>query len=156
MGLDMYLNAKRYVSPYFNKDDGAKQKAIAELFPELSGRPGKFGDPSPVKEITIEAGYWRKANAIHDWFVRKVQGGEDECRPHYVGREQLEELRDSCQKVLDNREQAAELLPTASGFFFGGTNYDEYYFESLEHTIKVIDDALTLPDSWDFEYRSSW
>lgn len=153
MGLDMYLNARRH---FWRDGDDRKKKAIAGLFPELANRKGRWDAGSPVSSIGIDVGYWRKANAIHDWFVREVQGGEDKCRPHHVGREQLEELRDTCQKVLDNREQAAELLPTASGFFFGGTDYDEYYFESLEHTIKIIDDALTLPDSWDFEYQSSW
>ena len=156
MGLDMYLTGKRYLSKYFNEGDEAVAEAIAEKFPELKGKAGRFGDASCVKEIQIEAGYWRKANAIHDWFVKNVQGGEDECRPHYVGREQLEELKALCQEVLDNRERAAELLPTASGFFFGNTDYDEWYFQDIETTIQIIDDCLALPASWEFEYRSSW
>ncbi|MFM9151299.1 MAG: hypothetical protein ACKOPU_03370 [Candidatus Planktophila sp.] len=156
MGLDMYLTGKRYLSKYFNEGDEAVAEAIAEKFPELKGKGGRFGDASCVKEVQIEAGYWRKANAIHDWFVKNVQGGEDECRPHYVAREQLEELKELCQEVLANRERAAELLPTASGFFFGGTDYDEWYFQDIESTIQIIDDCLALPASWEFEYRSSW
>ena len=156
MGLDMYLTGKRYLSKYFNKGDEAVAEAIAEKFPELKGRAGRFGDASCVKEIQIEAGYWRKANAIHDWFVKNVQGGEDECRPHYVSREQLEELKALCQEVLANRKRAAELLPTAQGFFFGNTDYDEWYFQDIETTIQIIDDCLALPASWEFEYRSSW
>ena len=156
MGLDMYLNGKRYLSKYFNKGDEAVAEAIAERFPELKGRAGRFGDTSCVKEIQIEAGYWRKANAIHKWFVDNVQGGEDECKPHYVSREQLIELKELCERVIAFRHLAVELLPTASGFFFGGTDYDEYYFQDLEQTVKIIDDCLALPESWEFEYRSSW
>lgn len=156
MGLDMYLNGKRYLSKYFNAGDEAVAEAIAERFPELKGRAGRFGDTSCVKEIQIEAGYWRKANAIHKWFVDNVQGGEDECKPHYVSREQLKELKELCERVIAFRHLAVELLPTASGFFFGGTDYDEYYFQDLEQTVKIIDDCLALPESWDFEYRSSW
>ena len=156
MGLDMYLRGKRYISKHFDEKDGDRAKAIQELFPELQGKNGRWGDDSPIKEVEIEAGYWRKANAIHKWFVDNVQGGEDECRPHYVAREQLQELRDTCQRVLDFRHLANEQLPTADGFFFGGTDYDEWYYKDLEDTIKIIDDCLSLPTSWDFEYCSSW
>ena len=156
MGLDMYLTGKRYISKHFNEGDTERAEAIQKLFPELEGKAGRWGDSSPVKQVEIEAGYWRKANQIHDWFVKNVQGGEDECRPHYVSREQLQELRAVCEQVLANRSKAAELLPTASGFFFGGTDYDDWYFQDIEATIRIIDDALSLPTSWEFEYCSSW
>ena len=53
---------------------------------------------------------------------------------------------------------AKELLPTASGFFFGGTDYDEYYVDSIANTISIINDVLY---NTDFEteaiyYISSW
>ena len=126
MGLDMYLSGKRYMSTVFKKEDGEKQEAIQKLFPELEGMTGRWGDASPVKEVSIDVGYWRKANAIHDWFVRECQGGVDECQPSYVGREQLVELKEACEQVLADRSKAKELLPTASGFFFGSTDYDEW------------------------------
>ena len=50
-----------------------------------------------------------------------------------------------------------ELLPTTSGFFFGDTNYSEYYFDDLKYTVEQIDKLLTDQyKSWDFEYHSSW
>jgi hypothetical protein len=85
-----------------------------------------------------------------------VQEGKDECQEAYVSREQLTELREVCQKILDNNELANQLLPTASGFFFGGTEYDQWYFNDIEETIKIIDNALAMPVQWDFNYRSSW
>ena len=156
MGLDMYLTGKRYISKHFNEGDTERAEAIQKLFPELAGKGGRWGDASCVKEVQIEAGYWRKANQIHQWFVDNVQGGEDECRPHYVSREDLQTLKETCEAVLADRSKASELLPTASGFFFGGTDYDDWYFQDLEATIKIIDDCLSLPNSWEFEYRSSW
>lgn len=59
-------------------------------------------------------------------------------------------------KVLSDARLAEELLPTTSGFFFGGTAYDEWYWRDLERTVEIIDKALVLPDDWDFEYQSSW
>ena len=144
----MYLKGKRYLSSYLKEGDDEIAAKIAELFPEINGRE--------VKEIMIEAGYWRKANAIHRWFVDNCQEGEDNCQPSWVSREQLEELRALCQEILADRAKAAELLPPQSGFFFGDTNIDDFYFSHLEQTVSIIDEALTLPDSWEFEYRSSW
>ena len=155
MGLDMYLVGKRYLSG-FNEADKKVAEAVGEMFSELKNIPGRFGTASPVKQIEVEVGYWRKANAVHDWFVKNVQDGEDDCKSYYVSREKLEELRSLCQRVLDDREQARELLPTTQGFFFGSTEYDEWYFKDIESTIRIVDSALELPDSWDLEYHSSW
>ena len=162
MGLDMYLTAKRYMSDWVDAGDAEKQTAIQMLFPELSGLQGHFGDGSPVKEVRIEAGYWRKANAIHDWFVKNVQNGEDECQPHYVSREDLAELKTLCERAIAARgrdfeeETSEDILPTASGFFFGGTEYNDWYYDNLADTIMIVDRCLALPDAWEFEYYSSW
>jgi hypothetical protein len=50
---------------------------------------------------------------------------------------------------------ASELLPSQSGFFFGNTEYDEYYFGDLIQTIEIIEDCLSDDDA-EFEYHSSW
>jgi len=59
-------------------------------------------------------------------------------------------------KIVKNTDTAQTLLPTTSGFFFGGTEYDEYYIEELKETIKIIDKCLKLPEEWEFCYCSSW
>ena len=150
MGLDMYLTAKRHISQY-QEEDKALGTELMRHFPELAA------DQS-VQEVTVRVGYWRKANHIHKWFVDNVQDGEDNCASYYVGREALNELRRRCQQVLDFRHLAVDNLPTAQGFFFGNTDYDEYYFSSIEQTVKIIDRALLLQETenWDIEYSSSW
>ena len=143
MGLDMYLNAKRYV---WNSDEELAT-ALGKVFPEFANKR--------VQQIVCQAIYWRKANAIHKWFVDNVQGGEDKCRPHWVSRKQLEELRDLVLEVLKTKD--ASLLPPTSGFFFGSTEVDEYYWSELERTAKEIDVVLNeYDDNWEFEYHSSW
>jgi hypothetical protein len=147
MGLDMYLNAKRYL--WRNEDELVNK--LTENFPEL-------GD-AKVKEVVAEYGYWRKANAIHKWFVDNVQEGVDDCGNYEVDKEQLAQLLAVVEEVLANRELADELLPTASGFFFGETKYDEYYFQDLEYTRDIIKRLVDAGDSfkgWYFEYHSSW
>ena len=148
----MYLIAKRYVSNYLDEQDAERADIIKSVFPELAD----FDNDDLVKEVTVRVGYWRKANAIHKWFVDNVQDGVDECQYSYVSRDKLLELKSACEAVHSNCTKAPEILPTQDGFFFGDTSYDEWYFQDIEQTIKIIDAALKLPNSWDFEYHASW
>jgi len=139
--------------------------------------------------IEQEVASWRKANAIHKWFVDNVQDGEDDCGIYEVTKGQLEELLDICKKVKEasqmekgyvhngdryangmwcpnyeageyiiDTEVAEELLPTQGGFFFGSTDYDQWYMQDIEYTIEILTKVL---QETDFEthmiaYGSSW
>lgn len=154
MGLDMYLDARRYISNYTHDPEG--QKLAAAVFAALGVKdPNAYANTG----ITVElrAGYWRKANSVHQWFVNNVQDGEDDCKDYYVTREQLQALALQCQRIIDKVDGPDELPPT-DGFFFGSTEVDEYYFEDLEQTVEIIDKALANPDfeKADFYYHSSW
>lgn len=59
-------------------------------------------------------------------------------------------------QIYKDVEEIKELLPTRGGFFFGGTEYDEWYKKDVEKTIEIINKCLTLPQEWGFEYTSSW
>jgi hypothetical protein len=150
MGLDMYLHAKRYVSQFVEAD-----KALAEVI-KAERVPG-LGDMR-LKYLTCEALYWRKANAIHAWFVRTVQDNEDDCGEYSVDREQLADLMKTCFDVVEDPTRANELLPPSDGFFFGSTEVDQGYLDELKWTAEQIEMLLVNPDlmEWDFTYQSSW
>ena len=150
MGLDMYLTAKLSISKYDEKFLKQAEK-VRKIFPEMYK-----SDNLDTVEVIFEVGYWRKANHIHRWFVENCQDGEDECQVGYVSRDKLKELLKLCKKVLKNKKKAKGLLPTQEGFFFGGEEYDKYYFIEIEETIRIIDKCLKLPEGWSFEYQSSW
>jgi hypothetical protein len=151
MGLDMYLSAEKYI---WSDENGDIQQAINDAGIDTKGMR--------VKGITVDAMYWRKANAIHSWFVNVIQDGEDDCRPYNVEVEQLKELVDLCKDVLahrDNPEYAKEHLSPMAGFFFGDTDIDEFYYEDLQDTIDGLEKFINDDEfvrSWDFTYRSSW
>lgn len=133
-----------------------------------------------------EVGYWRKANAIHGWFVENVQDGVDECQLSDVPRQKLEELLETCKRVMEetrveegevqngtvfengvatpimekgfvvvNPEVCEELLPARGGFFFGSTDYNEYYMEDVKRTIEILEKALSVPGD-EYAYQASW
>lgn len=111
------------------------------------------------KMIMQQVADWRKANAIHEWFVENIQDGEDDCRYHReVTESDLEKLLETCKAVLKDIGKAEELLPTQSGFFFGSTDYDQWYFDDIKYTIEQIEQVLkeTDFDIYAIYYCSSW
>jgi hypothetical protein len=148
MGLDMYLSARRNL--YKRGDEEIVSVIKAE---QIKG----MGDMEP-KAILCSAMYWRKANAIHKWFVDNVQNGDDDCGEYEVYSGQLRELESLCLKVLAERGKATELLPPCEGFFYGSKEIDDYYWEYLQETADRIANLLSVEgaDQWDFIYSSSW
>ena len=151
MGLDMYLTAKKYLSDYTPAEKDVKDQ-ISEINHPI------FKTGMKVKEISFEAMYWRKANAIHKWFVDKCQDGVDECQETYVDVARLKELVDTCKIVLADKKKANTLLPPQSGFFFGSTDIDQYYLDDLQDTVDRLGDLLNMPnvEQFSFYYQSSW
>ena len=183
MGLDMYFIKKRYIGGNYQH-----RNITGNIDIKKDGKQIPI-DLSKISYIEEEAGYWRKANAIHKWFVDNVQDGEDDCKEYWVSKNKIEELLNLCKEVkqkailkdgeiqngmrvengewkpimekgkyIENAEEIEQLLPTQDGFFFGGTNYDEYYIQDIEDTIKILEEALKDSEDYevDFYYRSSW
>ena len=176
----MYLYRRRYVQDWDHAHDDARTKVTLTI----GGKPVELMNPVYIIE---QVGYWRKANAIHSWFVENVQGGVDDCGTYDVEREHLVRLRDLCQEVINAAEMvdanvhvgtrytpdggvqdllergtvikdpafAHDHLPSTSGFFFGSTEYDQFYVENLKNTITICNAALEDSSS-DCEYHSSW
>ena len=215
MGLDQYLYAQRRLEKGFNVPERmlrqlgyedecyimrercegaivAKASGLSGVIP--SGEDDSFylvrdGDALAAR---FTVGYWRKANQVHGWFVRKAMSGVDECQLASIDRSMLIELRDICKTVISGVETvegdvrvgtvmtkspdgeiqthhryesgrvvtnvalAQRLLPTQSGFFFGGTDYDQFYLSDLDTTVVILDLALKAPDDTQFFYRASW
>lgn len=165
MGLDMYLYVDRYV-PGWRQDSDAQRDEYERLI-SMFGMKNLVTDHAPSATVRFTVAYWRKANAIHGWFVREVQGGVDECQLSDVSQEELKELRTICLDVLLTKEKygekigadrGMELLPPVEGFFFGVYDINRWYWENLEETVTQLDRALSLPNDWmwNFHYRSSW
>lgn len=105
-----------------------------------------------------EIASWRKANAIHKWFVDNVQDGVDDCGQYKVTKEHLIQLHNTCNNVLADPNLAEQLLPTQGGFFFGETNYGMNYTSDLEYTTREINHILEYKSYCldDLYYCSSW
>ena len=153
MGLDMYLRLRK-----------AHHAANDEWFTSYDNA---WGSKWKLSESTYTVCEWRKANAIHKWFVDHVQDGEDDCGRYPVSVDKLKDLRAACREAMTlydegNIEDAAMFMPTQEGFFFGSTDYDDYYREDLQRTFDACHNLIRTLESphrkdWiSVEYESSW
>lgn len=161
MGLDMYLEARKYVGGYSHRPIDEQNEYEEVLNSVGLSRTDLTAEASPFANVSVNVAYWRKANQIHAWFIKNyAKDGVDDCSPVHLGEiGRLRELRDLCQQVLDDHSKAEELLPVGEGFFFGSYEYNEYYFADLENTIEQLDKLLSNPkfaEGWDFIYQASW
>ena len=145
MGLDMYLSKKTYVKNWAHKEDKHRVVVTTNDQTRLDIKPER------VTDVVEEVMYWRKVNAVHAWFVENVQDGIDECQESSVTIEQLDKLATICEKVV--RDKNPELLPSQGGFFFGSTEYDEYYYQEIEDTAKVLREEIKNNQE---DYQASW
>ncbi len=146
MGLDMYLRKEVHLRNY--------GPSIFNITVEKDGEP-YLEDGVKVLSIITSVAQWRKANAIHKFFIDKRI---DDCRSFIVPVDSVVVLRHYCRRILADPSLAVELLPTKNGFFFGSTEYDESYFNILEETMMILDKSLLSfdPDYDEYIYEASW
>ena len=88
---EMLLYRKRYVPDVVHENDKYSVKME---------KNGKSVYLENVLYVVEELMYWENASAIHDFFIEQCGMGEDDCRPLYVGEEDLLELKRRVDKVL--------------------------------------------------------
>lgn len=97
MGLDMYLRKRTYVKNWSHQAKNERHQITVKK----GGKKHPHIIPDRIEEIVEDVGYWRKANAIHQWFVQNVQEGKDDCKEYEVSKNQLQELLNLCNRVLE-------------------------------------------------------
>jgi len=166
MGLDMYLEKEIYLGGYYTNH------TILPFTNKYNNNIIQIDlNDKTIHKIVFEVLYWRKANAIHKWFVDNVQNGTDDCSRYWVDKEKLEQLLNVCKQVLEiyennnlspeeKEEKISSLLPTQKGFFFGTYDYDDWYITDIKETIAVLEEEIKSSDfknnEYSYYYQSSW
>lgn len=97
----------------------------------------------------VQIGYWRKANAIHGWFVRECADGVDECQEITVTREQLAQLRTDCNNELANRDNAVPTDESARVIVNppnSGQELMDFIMENMKEQENLIGTTMTSGD----------
>ena len=164
MGLDMYLYVKveEYVTEDYKSPKGTRLNCKYPV--DFNYVHDIIAYPSVSRVTSYKVGYWRKANAIHRWFVDNIGNGVDDCKPLHVSLGDLKALLAKCKKVLLEPYNAPEILPTQDGFFFGPTDYDALYFKDIDKTIAILTPLIATIERlqqerknyYEIEYEASW
>lgn len=88
--------------------------------------------------------YFRKVNFLFKYF--EDRGKMVDQYYAFVEPEDVEDIIYKCEQVLKDKDQqkAHELLPTQNGFFFGSTDYDEWYFSDVKDCLRQMKQYLKL------------
>lgn len=181
MGLDMYLYEDEYVSEYSNKE---RYAAVCEALGRtdesisISYTVGYWRKANQIHQWFVQnvqdgvdecqKSYVSKdkLKELYDACKQVVDGATtEEGNVHTgwsVGAEGKTDHYAVGQVLTDEAVQLAEkVLPTASGFFFGGTGYDEWYLQDLKDTMAILEkvrneDGTFGRPGMSYYYRSSW
>lgn len=171
-----YLKEKRPVAGWTRGNDD-EYRAFSRYDAER-GVPDETNYPEDIKNLAeyiyndnfkssyisedgmrqYQIGYFRKFNALHSYIVDNLADGVDECQEIEITKDNLYTLLDTLVRVDNNKDLADSELPTADGFFFGNTNYDEWYFSDVKDAIEMCELFLTKIDfdKYKLIYRASW
>ena len=207
MGLDMYFKKIKKVKNKsvielleiqhkinYSENESEKEKLI-KLYNDFLEKNYYEWLEKDYYSFDTEIGYLRKANAIHNFIVKKYNNGVDNCEPILLDKEKIEEMFEIVKKliyecklingklengytykkndngklvkeynyengyILDQKSKklASELLPTRDGFFFGSTEYNEWYFEYLLDFRDILKKLYYVDtEKYDIYYIASW
>lgn len=80
--------------------------------------------------------YFRKVNFLFKYY--EDRGKMYDQYYAFTDASDIDDIIDRCEQVLKDHNLANELLPTQSGFFFGGTDYDDWYFSDVKDCLKQM------------------
>ncbi len=125
--------------------------------------PGEEDFFGKAKEIA----YWRKANQIFGYLEKKVALGNnlENCKTYEVTPSMFLEFYDDLVQARLSRDTS--LFPTTEGFFFGSTEVDKYYWDTLLDSIDMLAEEVKIIkeyidndnlDNYDkrYYYYASW
>lgn len=110
--------------------------------------------------------YWRKFNALHHYIAKNYGDLEnDNCVDIHLEISDIEDILEILKKVQDtmktttktrldsrgneykeevitNPKAVEKIFPTADGFFWGSTDYDDYYIDEVNRTVDVLEQVV--------------
>lgn len=92
--------------------------------------------------------YWlRKVNSLQGYFENKYQ--TQNVVEHRFDLEDVQELIELTQKILEHpndTDYINSVLPPTSGFFYGSTEIDEYFFEDMKDINEIMTEIKNTPN----------
>ncbi len=184
MGLDMYLNKKTYVGNEYakvlkrelveikpnEKHEEAIKKIKTDRIAEIVERVGYWRKANHIHSWFVENVQEGRDECQESYVgVEKLEELLKLCKKVIKGSKLVKGKVTNGYRILSGGKEepiledgqyikdpsvAKKLLPCTKGFFFGGTEYDQYYYEQMEETIKILEEAIK--EDGEYYYQASW
>lgn len=152
MGLDMYLQARKFVRTQY-VGTGEEFRALPKE---------KMDDVFEISHMTSDVLQWRKNHWVHGFIIENfTDDGEDNCEEIPLDCEKLEELAKTLEAWADN----PQYLDATEGFFFGTSDEEwrDMCRERIPGDVASIRKAIQWLENEDFDkewrevyYQASW
>lgn len=128
MGLDIrFEKAKRHrveeTEERLNEIEKELHNANNLSVKEFNSLQNEYDELNPWKEVA----YFRKVNFLLPFFEYC-----EDCSRLEIDDYKIDELLVKCKQVLEDHSLAETLLPTQCGFYFGNTEYNDWYFDEVK------------------------
>ena len=80
--------------------------------------------------------YFRKVNFLFAYYQNKGKMQNEWYA--FTDTDDIDDLISRCEQVLKDHSLAETLLPTQAGFFFGGTDYNDWYFSDVKDCLRQM------------------
>lgn len=107
-------------------------------------------------EESIKAAKLRKCNMLHTWVSAYCEREPENCEEIKLPRSAVEKMISDVEIVLSDPTLGPTILPTTDGFFFGSTEYDDFYLAKIEDVAVRLSDMLVEHDDVRWFYYVEW
>lgn len=154
MGLDMYLEKASKKAGSFEDilkmNDNLNGKDYKKYEKEYDKFMFEIGsDKVKWKSIFGEVAYWRKANAIHKWFVNNVQDGNDDCGYYLVTKEDIQKLKEIVDEVVNSCNLIQGMVFVGSSYA-NGERVDQYEEGLIIEDSTIAEELLPTQEGFFF------
>ena len=187
MGLDMYLRRKKYIGANYRNVkgtiditiDGKKVPIDLKRVSRIEEAVAYWRKANQIHNYIVEhfangedncQPIYLELNDLEQLLdvCKKVRKSinliDGQVEQSYTFNEKGEKVSNYVEgKVIEDTSICEELLPTRSGFFFGNTDYNEWYVEQIDYTIKTLEEIIQEEKNLEkqgfyseFEYQASW
>lgn len=120
---------------------------IIELYWKGKRIPINFYKISNIRENVT---HWVNADHFDDWlFKNACKYSHRDIQEFIVEREKVLKLLDICKEIKADTKKAKKLLPTKE-------NYDRWYYDSIDDTIKAFEETLIDTDDDTYFWYYCW
>lgn len=159
MGLDISITVNKKAGLEEKRAQDAKIYAEADALWKDGNAKEALTLLEKISHSAEKTFFFRKVNSLVAW-VERLKGEVENCETVELSFSDITELQSNLDKLLSDKtiDNAEDLFPTMTGFFFGSVAYDDTYFSDVLEVKQMCDFILNHYNETDhlIEFCADW